>query len=37
MSISQEDGGTLIGVEWYQTHGFYVFDTVAFAPFQPFL
>jgi hypothetical protein len=24
-------------VEWYQTHGFYVFDTVAFAPFQPFL
>ena len=45
----QEVGGTLIGenglvvmigvgsVEWYQTHGFQVFDAIPFALFQTLL
>jgi hypothetical protein len=47
--LAQGVGGTLIGedglvvmagaelVEWYQTHGFYAFDAILFAPFQPLL
>jgi hypothetical protein len=47
--VPQEVGGTLIGedglmvmagaesVEWYQIHGFQVFDAVPFAPVQPLL
>jgi hypothetical protein len=45
----QEVGGTLIGkdglvvmagaesVEWYQIHGFHVFDAIPFAPFHTLL
>jgi hypothetical protein len=25
------------GVEWYQIHGFQVFDAIPFAPFLPFI
>lgn len=44
--LAQEVGGTLIGEdrlvvmageEWYQTHGFHVFDAIPFTPFQPLL
>jgi hypothetical protein len=24
-------------MEWYQIHGFHVFDAISFAPFQPLL
>jgi hypothetical protein len=46
---AQEVGGTLIGedrvvvmagaeeMEWYQIHGFHVFDAISFTPFQPLL
>ena len=47
--VPQEVDGTLIGedvltvlagaesVDWYQKHGFQVFDAILFVPFQPLL